>query len=70
MQTSTSRARSIRFKDLLPLIGYLVPTVIITYGVVIPRSAVAGVNEVTVGIASSLVGAAVTYVLGIRAAKS
>ena len=52
----------------LPLIGFVAPTVIIGYGVVIPRSCIAGVNELTIGFASSIVGACVTYVLGVRAA--
>ena len=66
---SADRSRSIRMKDVLPLIWYLLPTAIITYGVVIPRSAIAGVNEVTIGIGTTLLGAAVTYVIGIRTAK-
>jgi len=52
----------------LPLLGFLVPTVAIGYGVVIPRSCIAGVNELTIGFAGTVVGACVTYVLGIRAA--
>jgi hypothetical protein len=56
-------------KHFLPLIGCLLPAAVITYGVVIPRSCVAGVNELTIGIGMNLVGAAVTYVLGVRAAK-
>jgi len=52
----------------LPLVGFVVPTVLIGYGVVIPHSCIAGVNELTIGFASSIVGACVTYVLGIRAA--
>lgn len=50
----------------LPLVGFVVPTVIIGYGFVIPRSCIAGVNELTIGFASSIVGACVTYVLGVR----
>ena len=52
----------------LPLLGFIVPTVAIGYGVVIPRSCIAGVNELTIGFAGTVVGACVTYVLGIRAA--
>ena len=52
----------------LPLVGFVVPTVLIGYGVVIPHSCIAGLNELTIGFASSIVGACVTYVLGIRAA--
>ena len=49
----------------LPLIGFLVPTVAIAYGIVLPRNGVAGVNELTVGFAATLLGAAVTYIIGV-----
>jgi len=52
----------------LPLVGYLLPTLGIGYGVVIPRSCIAGVNELTLGFAAAIVGACVTYALGVRAA--
>jgi len=52
----------------VPLVGFVVPTVIIGYGIVIPRSCIAGVNELTIGFASSIVGACVAYGLGVRAA--
>jgi hypothetical protein len=52
----------------VPLIGYLVPTVAIGYGVVIPGSCIAGVNELTIGFATAIAGAVVTYVLGVRLA--
>ena len=50
----------------LPLLGFVVPTVIIGYGFVIPRSCIAGMNELTIGFASSIVGACLTYLAGIR----
>lgn len=53
---------------LMPLAGFVLPTVIIGYGVVIPRSCIAGVNELTIGFATTIVGACVTYVAGVRAA--
>jgi hypothetical protein len=52
----------------LPLVGFLVPTAAIAYGIVLPRNGAAGVNELTVGFAATLVGAAVTYVMGILVA--
>jgi hypothetical protein len=55
-------------RHLLPLVGFVVPTAVIGYGVVIPRSCIAGINDLTVGFASTIVGACVTYVLGVRAA--
>ena len=52
-----------------PLVGFVVPTIVIGYGVVIPRSCIAGVNELTVGFAATVIGACVTYVLGRRAVR-
>jgi hypothetical protein len=51
----------------IPLLTFVVPTVLIGYGVVIPRSCIAGVNELTVGFAATVVGACLTYVAGIHA---
>jgi len=51
----------------MPLVGFVVPTVAIGYGVVIPRSCIAGVNELTIGFATTVIGACVTYILGVRA---
>jgi hypothetical protein len=56
------------WRHFLPLVGFVLPTVIIGFGVVIPRSCIAGVNELTIGFASTIVGACVTYVLGLRQA--
>jgi ABC-type Fe3+ transport system permease subunit len=50
----------------IPLVGFVVPTVVIGYGVVIPRSCIAGMNELTIGFATTIIGACVTYVAGIR----
>jgi len=55
-----------RLRHFYPLLGYVVPTVVIGYGVVIPRSCIAGINDLTIGFASAIVGACVTYVLGVR----
>lgn len=52
----------------LPLAGFVLPTVVIGYGFVIPRSCIAGVNELTLGFATTVIGAAVTYVIGVRRA--
>jgi hypothetical protein len=56
-----------KMRHLVPLIGFVVPTVGIGYGVVIPRSCIAGVNALTVGFATTVIGACVTYVVGIHA---
>ena len=54
-------------RHFVPLIGFVVPTAIVGYGVMIPQSCIAGVNELTLGFAGSIVGACVTYWLGLRA---
>jgi hypothetical protein len=54
-------------RHFVPLVGFVAPTVVIGYGFVIPASCIAGVNELTVGFASSIAGACVTYWLGLRA---
>jgi len=49
-----------------PLLGFVVSTVVIGYGFVFPRNGLASVNELTVGFATTILSACVTYVLGIR----
>ncbi len=53
-------------RHFVPLVGFVVPTVIVGYGIIIPPSCIAGVNELTVGFAGSIVGACVTYWVGLR----
>jgi hypothetical protein len=55
-------------KLILPLAAYVIPTVLIGYGFVIPRSCIAGVNDLTIGFAFSIVGACATYVAGVKMA--
>jgi ABC-type Fe3+ transport system permease subunit len=50
----------------LPLLGHVVPTLVVGYGWVIPRNGVAGWNELTIGFAMSVVGTCIAYVLGQR----
>jgi hypothetical protein len=57
----------VKLRYLAPLLGFVAPTVAIGYGVVIPRSCIAGVNELTIGFATTVIGACVTYLLGVRA---
>ena len=52
----------------LPLVLFVVPTVIIGFGVLIPRSCIAGFNELSLGFGSTVFFACVTYVMGVRAA--
>ena len=55
-------------RHLVPLAGFVVPTVVIGFGFVIPRSCIAGLNELTVGFATTVAGACVTYWVGLKAA--
>lgn len=55
-------------RHLVPLAGYVVPTVVIGYGFVIPRSCIAGVNDLTIGFAFSIVGTCLTYLAGVKLA--
>jgi ABC-type Fe3+ transport system permease subunit len=47
-------------RSFLPLLGFVLPTVVIGLGIVIPSSCIAGVNQLTVGFASSILGACLT----------
>jgi hypothetical protein len=40
-----------------PLVGFVVPTIVIGFALMIPRSCIAGFNDLTVGFASTVVGA-------------
>jgi ABC-type Fe3+ transport system permease subunit len=57
-----------KVRHVVPLLGFVLPTVVIGYGFVIPRSCIAGVNELTIGFATTIVGACITYLFGVRAA--
>jgi ABC-type Fe3+ transport system permease subunit len=57
-----------RLRHLAPLAGFVVPTVVIGYGFVIPRSCIAGWNELTLGFGATVVGACLTYLAGLRLA--
>ena len=58
--------RPLRLRHFTPLAGFVLPTVVIGYGVVIPRSCIAGLNELTLGFAATVVGACLTYWAGLR----
>jgi SAM-dependent methyltransferase len=53
----------------VPLLGFVIPTLAMGYGVVLPRHGICGVNEITLGFGSTVFGAALTYVTGIRLAR-
>jgi len=63
-----TRRRSLGVRHFTPLAGFVLPTVLIGYGIVIPRSCIAGVNELTIGFATTVVGACFTYWAGVRLA--
>lgn len=59
---------SLTTRDLWPLLGFVGSTIVIAYGVVLPRHGISGVNELTVGFGSTVAGACVAYIAGLRAA--
>jgi ABC-type Fe3+ transport system permease subunit len=61
------RAR-LSLRHFLPLVGFVVPTLLIGYGFVIPRSCIAGWNDLTVGFGATVLGACITYWMGLRSA--
>jgi hypothetical protein len=50
----------------VPLFGFVAPTLLIGFGLVIPGSCIAGVNQLSVGFATTVLGSCATYWLGIR----
>ncbi len=65
---AASARRRTFFRLSMPLVSFVVPTVVIAYGVVIPRSCIAGLNELSFGFGTTVLGACITYFFGIRAA--
>lgn len=59
------RAVCIRPAHFLPLAGFVLPSTVIGYGFVLPRAGFSGVNELTIGFATTLLGAIATYVAGV-----
>jgi hypothetical protein len=57
-----------KFLHFVPLIGFVLPTLLIGCGVVIPRSCIAGINPQSVGFGTTVLGACLTYMAGIRLA--
>lgn len=51
-----------------PLFSFLIPNLVIGYGFVFPHNKLASVNELTIGFASTLFFASLTYVVGVRKA--
>ena len=54
-----------KIKYFVPLVGFVAPTMIIGYGFVIPNSPIAGVNALTIGFGTTILGACAAYVTGV-----
>ena len=61
-----SRTGAMKLSYLYPLFGFILPTVIVGYGFVIPKSCIAGINDLTIGYTVTLLSACVTYWIGLR----
>lgn len=55
-----------RLRYLYPLVGFVLPTVVIGYGFVIPKSCIAGINDLTIGFTVTIISACITYWIGLR----
>jgi hypothetical protein len=60
------KRHGLRMRHFAPLAGFVMPTVVIGYGVAIPRSCIAGWSELTVDFGATMVGACITYWTGLR----
>lgn len=61
--------RSVALRLVAVLLGHLVPTAVIGYGVVLPAAGQPAGGPVGIGFAASLVGTIITYILGVRMAR-
>jgi hypothetical protein len=52
-----------------PLLAHVIPTLAIGFGIVIPGSCIAGVNQLTIGFAATVLGLIPAYVVGVRLAQ-
>ncbi|MFN0247393.1 MAG: hypothetical protein ACKV2T_10945 [Kofleriaceae bacterium] len=59
------RGVCLRPAHFVPLVGFVVPSAVIGYGFVLPRAGFTGASELTIGFATTLLGAVVTYVVGV-----
>lgn len=65
--SGATKTPALKARYFMPLLGFAGPSLVIGFAFVIPGSCIEGVNNLTVGFASTVVGASVTYSLGIRA---
>ena len=66
ISSQSALRRGLELRHFAPLAGFVVPTVAIGYGIVIPRSCIAGLNELTLGFAVTVASACLTYWAGLR----
>ena len=62
----TNHEAAMKLSYFYPLLGFVIPTVVIGFGFVIPKSCIAGINDLTIGFTLSIVSACVTYWMGLR----
>jgi hypothetical protein len=55
-----------RARYFIPLLGFVGPSALIGFGVVIPGSCIAGLNSLSIGFGTTLLGACGAYWMGIR----
>ena len=56
------------FRHFLPLVGFVLPSLVIGYGFVLPRNHISVGHDLSIGFLSTVAGACITYALGVRAA--
>lgn len=59
-------SETLNSRHIYPLLGFVLPTLVIGYGFVIPGSCIAGINEHSIGFGTTVLGACLTYLAGIR----
>jgi ABC-type Fe3+ transport system permease subunit len=57
-----------KLRHFYPLIGFVIPTIVVAYGFVIPHSCIAGWNAQSIGFGTTLLGACAAYYSGVRTA--
>lgn len=67
--TATPHLPRFRARIYAPLLAYVIPTLVIGFGIVIPGSCIAGVNQLTIGFAATVLGLIPAYVAGVLLAQ-
>lgn len=65
-ERETKHRMGMKLNYFYPLLGFAIPTVVIGFGLLIPKSCIAGINDLTIGFTISIVSACVTYWMGLR----